>query len=255
MLRKGLLLGTVALGMVPLFACDGGPLGGADLPTAKLNRVDLLQSPSVNQMLGYGCGEFVGAALCGGAGLDVPRKQDLLFQFDLVFDVDNRSVVPIPLVETLLGFTAFEENNLGSVCVTYCDPDDEDCTAGINLEGACDPGDAKGVKGPQDLIPSVEDLVTVAGDLQDGVDASDWKVVKPGDSVETHVQFDLGVDPMLGLFDSLLEQSVDEFLGGKRVSLEVPYTVEGSVFFDVPDVDKYAIGFGPFADTWALRQN
>lgn len=253
-MRKWVLVGAVAGMLVPLFGCDGvNPLGD-DLPTAALNRVDLLQSPSVNQLLGYGCSEFAGAATCAVAGLDNPAREDLRFQFDVVFDVNNPSSIPIPLVETLLGFTAFKEANLGSVCVTYCDPEDEDCTAGINLEGACDPGDAKGVKGPEDLIPAVEDLVTVAGDLADGIDPSDWQVIEPGSGIETHIAFDLGIDPMLDLTNSLIEQSVDEFLGGDKVSMEVPYTVEGTLFLDVPDVNKYAIGFGPFADKWALRK-
>jgi hypothetical protein len=247
-------LGAIAGVLGALLGCDQvrGPLG-TDLPTASLNRVDLLESPNVNQMLGYGCGELgFGATTCAVAGLDVPRKADLLFRFDLVFDVDNPTAVPIPLVETLLGFTAFETANLGSVCVSYCDPEDEDCTAGINVEGACDPGSAKGVKGPEDLIPSVEELVTIASDLEDGVDPADWRVIEPDSGIETHVQFDLGIDPMLELASSLLDQSVSEFLDGKRISMEVPYTVEGTLFFDVPDVNRYAIGFGPLADTWDL---
>jgi hypothetical protein len=253
-MRKWMVLGLAAAGLGTQVGCDavGGALGD-DLPSAALSRVDLLESPNVNQMLGYGCGELgFGATTCSFAGLDVPRKQDLLFRFDVVFDVENPSAVPIPLVETLLGFTAFQTANLGSVCVSYCDPEEEDCTAGINLEGACDPGTAKGVKGPEDLIPSVEELVTVAAELENGVDPSDWQVLSPGKGLETHIQFDLGIDPMLDLTNSLLDQSVNEFLDGKKVSMEVPYTVEGTLFFDVPDVDKYAIGFGPFADTWDL---
>lgn len=245
-----------AAGLAALIGCDtvGGPLGNADLPSASLNRVDLLESPSVNQMLGYGCGELGGvvAASCIATGLDVPRKADLLFRFDLVFDVDNPTAVPIPLVESLLAFSAFDQANLGTVCISYCDPDDTACTAGINVEGACDVGSAKDVKGPEDFLPSVEELVTIASDLEDGVDPADWRVIGAGDAIETHVQFDLGIDPMLGLANDLLDQSVTEFLRGDRVSMAVPYSVEGTLFFDVPDVNRYAIGFGPLSDTWDL---
>lgn len=251
------MVAAVAAGLAALVGCDQVPkrVGGTELPTASLNRVDLLSAPSVDQLLGYGCGEVLGlGAACRLAGLDVPRKQDLLFQLDVVFDVDNPTAVPIPLVETLLGFTAFDTANLGSVCVTFCDPDAQDCAPGLNLPGACDPGSAKDVKGPEDLIPAadLEELVTLAGALEDGIDPADWRVIGAGQAVETHVQFDLGVDPMLDLCASLLDQSVQEFLDGERVSMAVPYTVEGTLFFEVPDIEKYAIGFGPLSDTWDL---
>ena len=228
---------------------------GVKKPKAALNRVDLVQQPSLDQLLGYGCGEAFGDAVCFGAGLDVPPKRDLLFSFDLVFDLTNRNRdLPIPLVETLLGFTAFETANLGSVCISFCDPEDETCRPIPNAEGACEVKKSEEIKEPEDLIPSVEDLVGLADTVASGeFDNGDWRVIEAGETIESHIQFDIGVDPMLQISDQLLNQAVEDFIDGRNVVLDVPYIVEGSLFFDVPELGREAIGFGPFDDTWQIK--
>lgn len=250
------------VGVVASFAaglgCDAIEAAGLSIepPTAALNRVDLITAPSVDELLAYGCVNTLGSTTCAVAGLDdAPPKKDLLFSFDVVFDVENPNAdLPIPLVEVLLGFTAFDTTDLGAVCVRLCDPADAACTPAADAEGACDAGDAQNVDEPEDLIPTVDDLVALAEALQNGtVDNGAWRVLEPGAATEAHFQFDLGIDPMLSLGDNLLGDALDDLLAGRPVALVVPYTVEGSLFFDVPELGRYALGFGPFADNWPLQ--
>ncbi|MCB9686401.1 MAG: hypothetical protein H6735_15270 [Alphaproteobacteria bacterium] len=245
--------------IAPLVACEEvgpGILDAIDFPVAALNRVDLVTAPTVDELLGYGCGETLGSLGCSAAGLDVPKKNDLLFSFDVVFDLANpNDDIPIPLVETLLGFTAFDAANLGSVCITFCDPDDDSCEPTANAVGACDPGSAEEVDGPEDLVPTVEQLVDLAASVASGeFDNGAWRVLEPNSSLETHIQFDLGVDPMLDLSDELIQQSLDEALQGRQPSFVIPTTIQGSLFFDIPSLDRYAVGFGPFDDDWDLTE-
>ncbi len=255
-MRKLVLL---PLAILPLVGCEqvvGDVLEAISPPEAALNRVDLVTAPTVEELTGYGCGELGFGSACGLAGLEAPPKKDLLFSFDVVFDLTNpNESVPIPLVETLLGFTAFDAANLGAVCITFCDPDDEACAPAANATGACDVGAAQDVKGPEDLVPTVEDLVGIATSAATGgFDNGDWRVLQPDTTVETHLQFDLGIDPMLDVSDELLQQTVNEALAGREPSFVVPFLVEGTLFFDVPEMDRYAFGFGPFDDEWDLSE-
>jgi hypothetical protein len=236
--------GGAAAGLAVGTGCSG--VLGVQPPTAELNRVDLVQSPSAEDMALYACDGYCGAA---------PRKQDLLFSFDLVFDLENPNLdLPIPLVELLLGLNVLDDTNLGAVCISFCDPDSADCVPGVNAEGACDAGDARNVDEPADLVPTIDDMVGLAESAASGsIDNTDWKTIPPGEGMEAHIQFDLGVDPMLDITEDLLGQAAEDFLHGDNVSFDIPYIVEGSLFFDAPELGRYALGFGPFEDTWELQ--
>ena len=70
--------------------------------------------------------------------------------------------------------------------------------------------------------------------------------------VEAHIRFDLGVDAITSLLKEVASDSEDALSNGDIPSFDIPYSVEGSLFFDVPVLGRFAAGFGPFADTWSL---
>lgn len=70
--------------------------------------------------------------------------------------------------------------------------------------------------------------------------------------VESHVRFDLGIDAITSILAQVAEESVDAISAGEFPSFDIPYTVEGTLFFDVPVLGRFAIGFGPFSSTWSL---
>jgi hypothetical protein len=224
------------------------------VPKGELARVDLVQSPPVEDLALWGCFEAIGDG-CSFFGAK-PRKNDLQFSFDLVFDLSNpNESVPIPLVELLLGFTVFDGANLGSACLSFCDPADESCVATTNAEGACKVRGSDDIQSPEDLIPTVDELFGLAEDvIGDGdLDNDGWRTIPAGEVLEAHVQFDLGIDTMLGLADELLLDAADDLLAGNRVKIDVPFTAEGTMFFDVPELGRKGVGFGPFADTWVVQ--
>jgi hypothetical protein len=264
-------IGTIAMtGAVALVGLAGAGLSsgcdlvkdvldGVQLPTGAVNRVDLVRSPSANQLLAWQCAELFGQSFCTGLGFQAPPSaDDLQFSFDLVFDLANPNPdLPIPLVELLMGFVVLKEQNLGAVCVSFCDPDDEACEPAQDAQGACETDGTTDVQGAGDIIPTVDDLVGLATDVVNGAagdgDNGDWRVIPGGGDTEAHIQFDLGVDVMLNLADELLGQAVDDVIEQRPVSIDLPYTADGTLFFEAPQLDRYALGFGPWDDTWIIE--
>ena len=81
----------------------------------------------------------------------------MLFSFDVVFDVTNEiEKLAIPLVEELMGIEVNDGDDLGAVCISFCDPeeDGDGCEATMNAEDACNLDDAKEVDEPSDLVPN-----------------------------------------------------------------------------------------------------
>lgn len=228
---------------------------GVEPPTASLERVDLVHAPEAMELAAWQCHELFDDFLCQGDLSDKPKKNQLLYSFDLVFDLGNPNAsIPIPLVELLLGMDVFEGNNLGRACVSFCDPDVEDCAPAIDAEGACQADEADDVESFEDIIPTVEDLVDIGeAVLENDLDNGDWRWVDADSSVEAHIQFDLDADVMLDLGDEILQDVVDDVLSGRNIKVEVPYAADGSVFFDVPELGRKAIGFGPAENTWVLQ--
>ncbi len=232
---------------------------GVEPPEAALNRVDLFHAPTVMELVNWQCVESFGTdalSPCTLSGLDdKPRQKELTYSFDLVFDLSNpNDAIPIPLVEALLGMNVYDDQNLGAVCVSFCDPDDEECVPADDAEGACLADEADEVKSPEDLIPTVEDLVGITeGVLEDGFDNGDWRWIEGGETVEAHLRFDLFADTMLDLADEVLTDAVTDVIEGKKVEVDIPYAADGTVFFDVPELGRKGIGFGPTENTWRLQ--
>jgi hypothetical protein len=69
---------------------------------------------------------------------------------------------------------------------------------------------------------------------------------------EAHIQFDFNIDVFLGLMETLVVDAANDFLSGRNVKLKIPYTMDGTLFFDIPTLGRKALGFGPWDDDWKL---
>lgn len=259
---------TIALLALALPGCPLGGAGGSatpEPPTAALQTVNLTAQPKNQELAAYFCSDLVGGNIitdnaCAAAFGRAPIRTDLIFSFELVFDLGNPNGFPIPLVEILLALDVFEGADaaqLGAVCVSFCDPDAEDCAqAGVN---ACSAPD-KEVESLEDFIPTVDDLIRIAvqaatGTLDDNLKfryipaAADDGT--PG-AAEARIRFDLGLDAMLGILEVVALDSTDDLLAGRSPSFDIPYAVRGSVFFDIPVLGRHALSYGPIDGTWSL---
>lgn len=244
------LIGLIAIGSTTIGCAAVTKALGLAWPSVELNRVDLVDAPSATQALSWGCFEYVG--FC--PGLDEPSEAELDMSFDVVFDMTNESkTLPIPLVEILLGVAVFDDEDLGAMCISFCDPDEADCTPATDAEGACDVASADKVEGPSDLVPNATDLASLASGSTDGEsDNGAYRLIPAGESIEAHIQFDLAGATVMEIGEQALLDAIDSALSSGNFKLTVPYEVEGNVFFDVPEQGRYATGFGPFESEWTL---
>lgn len=252
-------LGTVTLlaaGFAGLAGCDAvkSVAGAIAPPGAEFIGVDLVESPSARELARWGCYEFVDNALCEAAGLNRIQKSKLGFAFDVGFDLSNENAkIPIPLVEILLATTVYESENLGAVCISFCDPDSEDCTPQANAEEACDAENAEEVTTPADLVPTVDELTEIASDVATGdFDNGEFRVIPAKSSIESHIIFDFNIDTMLGLSQHILLDLGEDLIHDRPLEAEIPYTMDGTLFFSVPEMGRFGIGFGPVESTWDL---
>lgn len=256
----GLFVGMVlGMGLLGATGCSelSKAVGSVKVPSVAMNRVDLLDAPTVRQSAAWACYEWLDNTTCQLAGFDdKPTKAQMRFAFDLVLDLTNENDdIPIPLVELLLGLTAVDTENLGAVCVTFCDPDDTECVPTRNAEGACEVDEeTTEVKSASDLIPTVDELVDLAEEVIDGdFDNGDFRVIEPQQTMESHLQFDMNVETVFNIGTAIFTQAMEDYIAGDTVKINVPYTVEGTAFFDVPSMGRYAAGFGPFEDKFKIE--
>ncbi len=282
------LLSAVALAAaLPLAGCElleGEGIGGVeppDPPSAELRTVALLERPSNTQLGAWYCHDFADGNFLAETGCEVafgrrPNKPDLKFVFEISFDLGNPNGFPIPMVEILLALNVFEgvdQAALGAICVSFCDPaNGADCD--LAREDACQPPD-KTVRGVEDFLPTVDDLIRIANDAVTGELFEDenlsFRVIpaagvdqcaegQAGDELtgecpgraEAFVRFELGIDAMLGILEVVAQDSVDEVLEGDAPAFDIPYSALGTLFFNVPVLGRHAIEFGPHTGVWSL---
>jgi hypothetical protein len=76
-------------------------------------------------------------------------------------------------------------------------------------------------------------------------------VVCPGE-LEAHVRFDLGIRAILGVLGTVVADSIDALLAGRAPDFDIPYALEGTLFFDVPVLGRFAISFGPVQGVFSI---
>jgi hypothetical protein len=253
-LLPGAALG-LALAVGTSLGCDGDLLG-VKAPQASLDRVDLLESPSANKLARWGCHQYLDSSTCNALGIDKPKKSNMRFSIDVVFELNNpNKSFAIPLIEMLLSMTVYpgaSEENLGALCVSFCDPDEGTCTPDADAEAACDLSSAKQIDTVSDVVPSIDEMFEIAEEVADGdIDGNNsFRYIPKGGSTEAHIQLDLNVDTALAVLDRALRDGIDSYINNGRFRVKMPHSSEGNVFFNVPEAGRYAVGFGPFEDQW-----
>ncbi len=251
----------------PLVSGDGGDGSGATLPVmpgAELRAVDLTERPSYEMLGAFYCHDFASGNVLAEIGCETafgaaPARQSLTFGFTTTFELSNDNDFPIPLLEMLLALDVFEGTGqaaLGAVCVSFCeDPESGDCEM---PDEPCKAPDNE-VDGIEDFVPTIDDLIDVAVGAINGEDPlGDFdsnlglRFIPAKGNTETAVRFELDLDAMLGLVSELLDQSSSELLRGQTPTFDIPFSAQGSLFFDLPILGRNALGYGPLDGAWSL---
>lgn len=259
------LIGLMGAGC-PLLTGDSSDTGSTPLPlmpTAELQSVDLTEQPSYEQLGAYYCNDFADGNVlleigCEGFFGAAPARSSLKFGFTTTFGLSNDNDFAIPLLEMLLALDVFEGTGqaaLGTVCVSFCeDPESGDCQ---QPDEPCRAPDNE-INGIEDFVPDIDDLIAVAIGAINGEDPLDFepnlglRFIPAQGYTETAVRFELDLNAMLGLVSELLDQSSGELLQGNLPSFDIPFSAQGSLFFELPILGRNALGYGPLDGSWSL---
>jgi hypothetical protein len=264
--RIPLLLATLAL--PALGSCAGlDQLLGAGIispPDVKFLGANLVQSPSQLDLSAYYCPKLlreraglgtVADFACSRAFGRAPDASAMQFGFDLRFQVKNPNQVPLPLAEILTALAVFpgaSTQNLGAVCLKLCDPGDASCFGGADQRG-CQSSQSD-IKSLSDFPGAVANMLLARGISAAGGQPAGFRAPRVTAASTLEVVARLGITPeaMLPAMEQLARQSVGELKAGRKLSFEIPYKVEGTVFGDAGSLGRVAAGFGPVSGAWPL---
>jgi len=273
------LLGALTLlsGCPLLSALEGGGDGDGEIPVdppeVALQEVRLVEAPTELDLASYYCHDALGgitAELICRAGLKLgappiidPTHPDAIrFSFNLVFELTNPNDFPIPVLEMLLELGVFAdeaERNVGGLCVTFCEPGDAECVAesaaGCTTEDFPEGGTAGLQIDPEALVEGLIALIT-------GEDTGDWfgneliRTIDANGSMNMVIGFHMGIVPMLELLEATIftDQNWERLSQGELPDVEIPYSVEGILWFDVGRIGRVWVRFGPMEDRWDLAE-
>ncbi len=245
------------LGWLVLSACENLTYStNKNLPSVSYQDAVLVQSPSQKMLEAYYCPTVLplGSYVCPPMFGPIPSIDQMQIAFDLRFLAKNPNHFPIPVAEMLTAVTIFPDQSnqkLGAVCVVFCGADQPNCTG--------QPGPNSCISKSSD-IKSLSDFQNAAVDLlvSKGISAAlgekpSFKmpeVVSDGEILITS-RFSFGPDPMLNALEYLADQSIDQLGKGQDVTFEIPFEVEGTVWFDVGE-GRVEVAFGPAIGSWVV---
>ena len=236
------------------------------MPTVTYEGAELVQSPSKYQMAAYYCPIIVpdpfgipgsAAVACVAAFGTRPTLDQMRVAFDLKFKVNNPNKFPIPVAELLTAATVFPEKtnqSLGAICVAFCGADQPDCT-GAPGPDACKAKE-NDIKSLGDFRNAASNLLIAKGIQLLAGEEPTFKMPEVVQDAEVLItmRFSFGAEALLGVLRELANQALAQIKAGNidGVEFKIPYIIEGTVWIDVGELGRVAVGFGPAAGTWII---
>jgi len=233
-------------------------------PELGLGDVVLVSHPTTTDLAAWYCPEIIpstglvsSTVLCEAVLGPRPPEHRMQFHFEIKYLLDNPNNFPVPTTEILAAIEVFRGQSaaeLGAVCVTLCNPDDFACNGEPGANDCKD--DVNDIETIDDLKQSaVTALITLAVDAATGnVENRLRREIPAGaKNFEVNVRFSLGVNAMIDIMRHFVEQLVQDFYTGKKLTFEIPISVRGTLWFEIPYLGRVALKYGPIEDTWLLE--
>ena len=248
------------LANLPDLQAGGNAVAALQPPGITYLGADLVQSPSQTTLAAYYCPEVANlpfgasATVCQGFFGPRPTLAQMTFAFDLKFRVSNPNNVPIPLASILTAATVFpqaQSQALGAVCTQLCPEGQPAC--GASDPNACQAStrDIRSLSDFQGAAVSFlvsQGLAMAAGQRPTFVAPK----VSAAANLDVVVRFSFGPQPFVAVVKQLAIQSAEQLKQGHMPSFQIPFKLEGTVFFDAGSFGRIAVGYGPVAGTWQV---
>ena len=218
-------------------------------PTIETTSPQLRRAPSLAQLAAYYCPRVIHDPFvrmgCAAALGPAPSPEQLAFEFGLTLTAKNPNHVPVPALDVLVGLTLFpgqDAEALGAICVTLgaqaagpdaCTATNRDVRTWDGLAARV-PGLIAGLASGQALDQLQQSSIVASGDLR--VDFA----------------FTIGVEPALRVIEKVARRFVEDAMTGRGGALDLPVSLAGTLFVQLPAVGRVGVGFGPIATTWRL---
>ncbi len=261
---RHVLLVCLSLTVLPLHSCefpgsDGGWVPDVLEPGVEPGDIVLTRSPSFANMAAYYCPLVYDAAavevLCEAALGARPPLDRMIFEFQLPLLLSNDNDFAVPAVELLTSLSVFPRQTsqeLGALCIQFCEADDPNC--GDTQPGACS-SDEPEINSIDDFAGAAADFISlwieseITGQVPPELAV---RMIPAGGTLELRLTFRIAPEPILEVLITLFEQNIDAILGGDEIEIEIPYEVKGSLWFVVENFGRFGVNFGPVGDTWVF---
>ena len=260
-LLGSLLLCASSLSCIPLQ--NLGAIGPAlKPPTVVFSGATLVSTPSRQQLAAYYCPEVVsvpfgGATLlCQGLFGARPSPDSMAIAFDARMKILNPNEIPLPLASMLAAITVFPgaaNQTTGATCVQLCPGGPGTCTGSQDISSACQ-ASSRDVRSLSDFANAAVGLVVSNGLAAAMGQPPSFQAptVLANSEIEVVARFSLAPAQILRVMRQLAEQSVNQLQQGQAPSFTIPYSLEGTIWFDGGSFGRIAIPWGPASGTWTL---
>ncbi len=234
------------------------------LPTVTYEEAVLVRSPSKTQMAAYYCPIVVpdpfgvpgSAAVACEVAFGAPPTQDqMTVGFELRFKVKNENKFPVPVAELLTAATVFPaktNQNLGAACIAFCGKEQPDCD-GKPKPDSCQSKQTD-IKSMDDFKQAAVNVLIAKGIeyIEKGKVTFKAPEVVQDEEITIKARFEFGPTALLGVLKEVANQAVDQLKAGKDVEFRIPYRLEGTVWVDLGEFGRAAVGYGPASGEWII---
>jgi hypothetical protein len=263
--RRRLALALISLSTSSCALLANLPAGGGIAPpSVGFQGATLARSPTQRQLEAYYCPDVVpspmgvpggASVLCRGLFGARPAPVDLAVAFDLRFKLSNPNQVPVPLADVLAAITVFpagSNQSLGATCIHLCAPDQPGCT------GQADPtacqASSRDIRSMADFAGATANLLVSAGVSAAAGQPMTFAAPRlaAGAELDVVVRYTFGPQELLGILRQVASQSANELKAGRAVTFNIPFRIEGTIWFDAGSFGRVPVGYGPFDGNWVL---
>ncbi len=220
-------------------------------PKVSIAEVSLVAHPNANIVARALCPRVAPGPVCMILG-GPPTASQLMITFGVALDVANPNTIPLPLVEALVGFTAFPgatgTQNLGAVCLSMC----EDPNVCSPRADACTTGGPE-IRTVSDFAGAAAGFLLAVGTGQAGLENLRLRTIQPNATTRVVVTLALSPEQVVRLMSTFAGDAIAQVKRGAVPVFELPWQVEGTAWVNVQSFGKLAAGFGPAQGAWQFR--
>ncbi|MBM4356440.1 MAG: hypothetical protein FJ109_22035 [Deltaproteobacteria bacterium] len=253
------LLASLSCDFLPQSEVGDSLLPTVEKPVVEVQPAKLVKNPSLQQLGAWYCpvvfSDPIVRALCEATLGPVPADEKLVFRFELPFHISNPNSFPLPAVELLTSLSLFPGEtsyHLAALCVTLCEETDTQCLQ--HGTGSCESDEPE--------ITSAEDLVQAAWNYLQVYIASEAagevppelkvRLIPANGKGTVLITLDLLPEPLLEALEATFDQILEKIVDNETATVEIPYAVEGAIWFVVENFGRFGVNYGPIEGKWVL---